>query len=40
LWDERFAHTVLLGAGLTDQQIDEVLNQNPQRLLERIGRGA
>lgn len=36
LWDEEFARTVLLGAGIHEESFDEILHENPRRVLERI----
>lgn len=38
LWDRQFAHTVLLGAGIEEGRIEEILVENPRKLLKRIGR--
>jgi putative hydrolase len=38
LWDSQFAHTVLRGAGVPEDRLDEILVQNPRLLLERLGR--
>jgi putative hydrolase len=38
LWDEKFARTVLSGAGVPEGMIEEVLWANPKRLLTRLGR--
>jgi histidinol phosphatase-like PHP family hydrolase len=38
LWDDGFAHTVLHGAGIAGEVVEEVLYRNPELLLERIGR--
>ena len=40
LWDEPFARTILLGAGVPDDRLDEILYHNPRRLLERLDRRA
>ena len=31
-----FAHSVALGAGVPQEQVDRVLRQNPEKLLERL----
>lgn len=36
LWDEPFARTVLRGAGIPDDRLDEILFDNPRRLLSRL----
>lgn len=36
LWDEPFARTVLRGAGIPDDRLDEILLDNPQRLLQKL----
>lgn len=38
LWNMAFARTVLLGAGISEETIGAILEDNPRRLLERIGR--
>jgi putative hydrolase len=38
LWDQRFARTVLQGAGLPDDQINLILEDNPRHLLARLDR--
>jgi putative hydrolase len=38
LWNVSFARTVLLGAGISEETIGAILEDNPRRLLERIGR--
>ena len=40
LLTERLARITALGAGLSPQEVERVLEQNPHRLLERIGAGA
>ena len=32
-----FAHKVMLGAGIEEQQIPNILRENPQRLLQKLG---
>ena len=32
-----FAHKVILGAGIEEQQIPNILRENPQRLLQKLG---
>jgi len=39
LHTEAFARTVALGAGLTPSEADEVMHENPKRLLARAGVG-
>ncbi len=39
LWDELFARTVLLGAGVPAQHVDAVLFEHPRLLLQRLDMG-
>lgn len=40
LWDESFARTVLRGAGIPEERIEEILVTNPQILLQKLDRNA
>lgn len=36
LWDEPFARTVLRGAGIPDDRMEEILFENPRRLVQKL----
>lgn len=38
LWDAAFARTVLRGAAVPEDRLDEILLWNPERLLQKLGR--